>query len=89
MEKKRSFTIPMVGSVQAGFPSPEKEVLSDTISLDEYLINYRGTSFPLQVSGDSLIEEGIMPGDPEIPSLKLLEIMRMIICEVSQQIHQD
>ena len=60
---KRSFTIPMVGSVQAGFPSPEEEVLSDTISLDEYLINYRSTSFLLQVSGDSMIEEGIMPGD--------------------------
>jgi repressor LexA len=60
---KRSFTIPMVGSVQAGFPSPEEEVLSDTISLDEYLINYRSTSFLLRVSGDSMIEGGIMPGD--------------------------
>ncbi len=60
---RRSFAIPMVGSVQAGFPSPEEEVLGDIISLDEYLINYPETSFLLQVSGDSMIEEGIMPGD--------------------------
>lgn len=60
---KRSFAIPMVGSVQAGFPSPEEEVLGDIISLDEYLINYPDTSFLIQVSGDSMIGEGIMPGD--------------------------
>ena len=60
---KRSFSIPMVGSVQAGFPSPEEEVLSDTLSLDEYLITRPETSFLLQVSGDSMIDEGIMPGD--------------------------
>jgi SOS regulatory protein LexA len=60
---KRSFSIPMLGSIQAGFPSPEEEVLCDTISLDEYLINHPDTSFLLQVSGDSMVEEGIMPGD--------------------------
>jgi SOS regulatory protein LexA len=60
---KRSFSIPMVGSVQAGFPSPEEEALRDIISIDEYLINCPETSFLLQVSGDSMIEEGIMPND--------------------------
>jgi repressor LexA len=29
---KRHFAIPMVGSVQAGFPSPEEEALCDVIS---------------------------------------------------------
>ncbi len=60
---KRSFAIPMVGSVQAGFPSPEEESLCDIISMDEYLVARPETSFLLQVSGDSMIGEGIMAGD--------------------------
>lgn len=60
---KQSLAIPMLGSVQAGFPSPEEEVLSDTISMDEYLINKPETSFLLQVSGDSMTGAGIMEGD--------------------------
>jgi SOS regulatory protein LexA len=60
---KRSFAIPMVGSVQAGFPSPEEEELRDIISLDEYLITRPESSFLLTVSGDSMIGAGIMEGD--------------------------
>ena len=59
----RAFAIPMAGSVQAGFPSPEEEALCDIISMDEYLINKPEASFLLQVSGDSMIGEGIMEGD--------------------------
>jgi SOS regulatory protein LexA len=60
---KRSFAIPMVGSVQAGFPSPEEEALCDILSMDEYLITRPDSSFLLQVRGDSMIGEGIMEGD--------------------------
>jgi SOS regulatory protein LexA len=60
---KNSFGIPMVGSVQAGFPSPEEEALCDVISMDEYLITKPESSFLLKVSGDSMIGEGIMEGD--------------------------
>jgi SOS regulatory protein LexA len=60
---KRSFAIPLVGSVQAGFPSPEEESLCDIISMDEYLVARPESSFLLQVSGDSMVGEGIMAGD--------------------------
>ena len=60
---RQSFAIPMVGSVQAGFPSPEEEVLSDLISMDEYLITKPESSFLLKVSGDSMTGAGIMEGD--------------------------
>ncbi len=60
---KSTFGIPMVGSIQAGFPSPEEEALCDVIDLDEYLITRPESSFLLQVSGDSMIGEGIMAGD--------------------------
>jgi SOS regulatory protein LexA len=60
---KRPLAIPRLGSVQAGFPSPEEEALCDTLSMDEYLITKPEASFLLQVSGDSMIGAGIMTGD--------------------------
>lgn len=60
---KQSFAILMVGSIQAGFPSPEEEALCDVISMDEYLITRPESSFLLKVSGNSMIGEGIMEGD--------------------------
>jgi repressor LexA len=61
--KQSTYAIPLAGSVQAGFPSPEEEALCDIISMDEYLITKPEASFLLQVSGDSMIGEGIMEGD--------------------------
>lgn len=55
--------IPLVGYVQAGFPSPAEEELIDTLSLDEYLIEKPEASFLLKVSGDSMINAGIHEGD--------------------------
>jgi len=60
---RRSFAIPVVGSIQAGFPSPEEEELRDIISMDEYLVTKPESSFLLTVSGDSMIGAGIMEGD--------------------------
>ena len=60
---KRSFAVPLVGSVQAGLPSPEEETMCDIISMDEYLITKPEISFLLQVSGDSMTGAGIMTGD--------------------------
>ncbi len=53
----------VLGDVQAGFPSPAEEELVDTLSLDDYLIKNREASFLLRVSGESMIEAGIQPGD--------------------------
>jgi len=61
--RQSSYAIPLVGSVQAGFPSPEEEALCDIMSMDEYLITKPDASFLLKVSGDSMIGEGIMEGD--------------------------
>jgi SOS regulatory protein LexA len=55
--------LPLVGYVQAGFPSPAEEELIDAISLDEYLIEKPEASFLLKVSGDSMIDAGIHEGD--------------------------
>jgi len=60
----RSFHgIPILGIVEAGFPSPAEEELIDTISIDEFLINNKEATYMLKVTGDSMIEAGIMPDD--------------------------
>lgn len=56
-------SIKLLGSVQAGFPSPAEEELVDVLSLDEFLIKRPDATFMLTVSGDSMIDAGIHPGD--------------------------
>lgn len=55
--------VPVLGLVEAGFPSPAEEELADTLSLDEYLIENREATYILKVKGDSMIDAGICPGD--------------------------
>jgi SOS regulatory protein LexA len=61
--KKLSVPLRLLGAVKAGFPSHAEEELLDTLSLDDYLVKNPQASFLLKVSGDSMIEEGILPGD--------------------------
>ncbi len=56
-------TVSLLGTVEAGFPSPAEEELVDTMSLDEYLIKNKEATFMLKVKGDSMIDAGIMEGD--------------------------
>ncbi len=56
-------TVRVLGTVEAGFPSPAEEELSDTLCLDDLLIQNREATFLLKVSGDSMSGAGILPGD--------------------------
>ncbi len=53
----------ILGTVEAGFPSPAEEELADTLSLDDLLIQNPSATFLLKVSGDSMSGAGILPGD--------------------------
>lgn len=55
--------VKVLGTVEAGFPSPAEEELVDTLSLDDLLIRNREATFLLKVSGDSMKDAGILPGD--------------------------
>jgi SOS regulatory protein LexA len=61
--KSIAFPLRVLGTVEAGFPSPAEEELADTISLDQFLIRNPQATFLLKVSGDSMSEAGILPGD--------------------------
>lgn len=53
----------LVGSIKAGFASPAEDELADTISIGEYLIGHKESSFILKVDGDSMFDAGILDGD--------------------------
>lgn len=55
--------VKILGIVEAGFPSPAEEELTDTLSLDDLLIQNPDATFLLKVSGDSMSGAGILPGD--------------------------
>lgn len=56
-------SVRIIGSIKAGFPSFAEEELADTVSLDKFLIDNLDFTFMLKVSGDSMIDAGIMPND--------------------------
>jgi repressor LexA len=60
---KLTGAVRVLGAVRAGFPSPAEEELIDTISLDDYLIERPEATFMLKVTGDSMVDAGIYPGD--------------------------
>lgn len=53
----------VLGSIKAGFPSGADEAILDTLSLDDFLISNKSATYLLEVSGDSMVGAGIMPGD--------------------------
>ena len=59
----RGAHLPVLGTVSAGFPSSADEELTDTMSLDEYLISNKAATYILKVNGHSMIDAGILPGD--------------------------
>lgn len=60
---KLTGSIRLLGSVQAGFPSPAEEELHDAINLEQFLVRKPEATYLLTVTGDSMIEAGIHPGD--------------------------
>ena len=60
---KTFYELPLLGIVEAGFPSPAEEELVDTLTLDEFLIRNKEATYMLKVTGDSMIDAGILPGD--------------------------
>ncbi len=55
--------VPLLGLVEAGFPSAAEEDLLDTISIDNYLIEHKESTYLLEVKGESMIDAGIQEGD--------------------------
>ena len=55
-------SVPLLGSVKAGFPSAVDAVL-ETLNLEQYLIKKKRETYMVEVDGDSMIDEHICDGD--------------------------
>jgi repressor LexA len=53
----------VLGSVQAGFPTGAQEDETDSLNLDQWLIQNKAATYMLTVSGDSMKDAGILEGD--------------------------
>lgn len=65
-------TIPFIGAVPAGFPSPAADYIEDSIDLNELLVKTPSATFFIRVEGESML-------DAFIPPKALLIIDRSII----------
>jgi DNA polymerase V len=58
-----SVALPFLGSIRAGFAAPSEEEIADTITVGDYLIRHKESSYLLKVEGDSMEGAGILHGD--------------------------
>jgi repressor LexA len=63
VEEEEFFEIPVLGRVAAGLPLLAEEHIIDTVRVDRMLVRGGRDVFGLRVSGDSMIEAGILNGD--------------------------
>jgi repressor LexA len=59
----RVVEIPIVGRVAAGQPILAQERIEDTVQVDSFLLGTNKRVYGLRVQGDSMIGDGILPGD--------------------------
>jgi len=50
-------------SVKAGFPSPAEDYLDKRLNLQDYVVKHPEATFFVRVSGNSMKDAGIFPGD--------------------------
>ncbi len=76
----------LLGLVEAGFPTPAEENNLDRITLDEWLIDDRDSSFMLKVKGESMQDAGIHAGDFVIVErTNVPKVGAIIIAEVDHE----
>jgi repressor LexA len=59
----RLVEIPIIGRVAAGQPILAQERIEDTVQVDAFLLGTNKRVYGLRVQGDSMIGDGILPGD--------------------------
>lgn len=57
------FSLPLLGTIRAGSPTVDDTFPVESVSLDTYVVGNSENTYLLKVSGDSMIDEGIRPGD--------------------------
>lgn len=61
---KISLRLPVfISRIKAGFPSQADDYIEKSLDFNEYLVKHPAATFCVRVSGDSMINAGIFPGD--------------------------
>lgn len=63
LSPKRMEKTLFVSGVAAGFPSPADDYIERNLDLNEFLIQKPAATFHVRVSGNSMVEAGILEGD--------------------------
>lgn len=64
LKKNQSSFLPFyISFIQAGLPSPTDEFSEGSIDLNDYLLPHKETTFYVRVTGESMLNIGIFPGD--------------------------
>lgn len=64
LDEGGSYKLPLYGcSVRAGFPSPADDYIEMHLDLNTHLIKHPSATFFVTAAGDSMIHDGIAPGD--------------------------
>ena len=56
-------SLPLFGPITAGFAAPVEEQAEETVTLEDYLVRDKASTFLLRVKGDSMINAGIHESD--------------------------
>ncbi|MFH0770950.1 MAG: transcriptional repressor LexA [Candidatus Peregrinibacteria bacterium] len=62
-DKPQPMILPLFGPISAGFAATAEEQAEEMVTLDQYLVRDRASTFLLRVKGDSMINAGIQEGD--------------------------
>lgn len=62
-EERAPMVLPLFGPIAAGFAAAAEEQAEERVTLEQYLVKDRSSTFLLRVKGDSMINAGIMEGD--------------------------
>lgn len=64
IQANRGLPLPLsISEIPAGFPSPAEGYMDDALDLNELLVKHPAATFFVRVSGTSMVEAQIYPGD--------------------------
>ena len=69
-------------SIEAGFPSPADDYIEGSLDLNQHLIKHPAATFFVRVSGESMINAGIFPGDILVVDRSLEAVDKKIVIAV-------
>lgn len=69
-------------AIEAGFPSPADDYIEGSLDLNQHLIRHPAATFFVRVSGDSMVNAGIFPGDILIVDRSLEAVDKKIVIAV-------